>query len=705
MQPILSKRVASTTGKRKKPRYSLLFAVAFGLGVLGRGVGAALAAEPSRLPPTHVFQQDGKWHLENTYLKVSVEPKTGAWQVLDKRIQHAWPSTPEWKSGQDRLQKISADEKAGKLQWQMPLFWKDSKPSFVQVTLRLPADKPELAVEVDMPDRSVGMPNSRFWEPLVCTEQEGMIVIADYCNGRLYPVRHENLPRRWFAMDRLDMPWVGLADLKTGRGYMVIIQTSDDGQIEFRKFTHQGVSVWAPQIWWHPSMGQFGYPRKLLYYFVDRGGYVAMAKRYRAYAASLGLVVPFAEKLKANPELRRLFGAPDVWGGAGLQFAQQAHQAGIRRMILHGRFPPDQMRKINQLGYLTSEYDNYTDVLPVQSEDKIDRHHDLVPQNVVLKADGQRMTAWLTFDKKTQYMKRCPALWVRTAKKDIPKVLAEYPFLGRFIDVTTAEHLYECYDPAHRLTRGQKRQCGVELLSYVRSHRLAVGGEHGIWWAVPYVDYFEGMMSGSYYSWPAGHLIQPQSKQETFTSPWGGKYGDWAGYETWGIGHRHRVPLWELVFHDCVVTTWYWGDSSDFLLQAAPEVTPKKDAFNILYGTIPLLWADQKKGSWHKNREVFLRTYRNTCILHEAIAGTEMLSHEFVTPDRDVQKTTFSDGTVVIVNFGEKPYPLQVDGQRYVLPQNGFYVKGPNIEQRMELRDGKTLTTIRTADYQHQEEQ
>lgn len=704
MQRVVCAPVGFLSGKAKKTVQGLVFCVGFGLAVLAVGAADLWAGQPPSLPPTHVFQQDGKWHLENNYLKVSVDPKTGVWEVLDKRINHVWPSVAEWKSGEDRLQKISADQKAGLLRWQMPLFWKENKPQSVQVTLHLPADKAELNVEVDMPDRSVGMSNSRFWEPLLCTDEDGMIAVADYCNGHLYPVRHENLPRRWFRMDRLDMPWVGLTDLKTGRGYMVILETNDDGQIEFRKFAYQNVSVWAPQIWWHPSMGQFGYPRKIIYFFTDQGGYVALAKRYRAYAASQGLIVPFSEKLKANPELRRLFGAPDVWGGAGLGFAQEAHQAGIRRMILHGRFPPDQMRKINQLGYLTSEYDNYTDILPVDSEDKIDRSHALIPQSVVLQADGQRMKAWLTFDKKTQFMKRCPALWVRTAKKDIPKVLAEYPFLGRFIDVTTAESLYECYDPAHRLTRAEKRQCGQELLGYVRSHRLVVGGEHGIWWAVPHVDYFEGMMSGAYHFWPAGHLKQPKSKEETFDSPWGHKYGNWATYATWDIGHRYRAPLWELVFHDCVVTTWYWGDSSDFLLQAAPEITPKKDAFNILYGTIPLLWADQQKGAWHKNREVFLRTYRNTSILHEVIAGTEMLTHEFVTPDRDVQKTTFSDGAVVIVNFGEKPYELQADGQRWLLPQNGFYVKGPKIEQRMVLQDGKTITTIRSTDYQHQEE-
>ena len=205
-------------------------------------------------------------------------------------------------------------------------------------------------------------------------------------------------------------------------------------------------------------------------------------------------------------------------------------------------------------------------------------------------------------------------------------------------------------------------------------------------------------MSGNYYSWPAGYLLHPKSKEEEFSWPNGGKLGPWKDYEKYGIGHAFRVPLWELVFHDCVVSTWYWGDSNDFLLKAAPEVTAKKDAFNILYGTIPMFWANEE-GSWRTARDVFLQSYRNTCKLHEAIAGAEMLSHEFVTADRAVQRTRFSDGTEVVVNFGEKPQEVELSGVKYLLPQNGFAVKGPRIEQSRALVNGKPVTTIHAGDY------
>lgn len=635
--------------------------------------------------------------LQNARLRVTIDPQAGTLTVLEKESGQEWRSAHARRPGREPrfrdLRELSGPTRAVSLQADFA-----GKGSPLSVTLRLLGEDGDLSVEADMPRRDTEIKSFGFLDPLVTDSARAAIVVADYSNGHLYPANTKTPVHSYFAASRLDMPWIGVCDTARGTGYMVIIETSDDAHVVCRSQGAAGQEFAAPQVHWAPSLGKFGYARKLLYHFAPRGGYVALAKRYRAYAAQQGLLVTLAEKLRKNPNLQRLFGAPDVWGDGSLRFASEAKAAGVDKMLIHGKASPADMKAINELGYLTSEYDNYTDVFHLEPGKTVDSSHDRVPESVVLKADGQRMPAWLTFDKKQQYMKRCPALWVDAARQVVPGLLKTHPFLGRFVDVTTAEDLYECYDPKHPLSKGQKRQCGVELLGFMRSQRLVVGGEHGIWWGVPQEDYIEGMMSGGFCSWPSGHLIRPKTKADQFDTPWGGKYGKWESYEQWGIGHESRVPLWELVFHDCIVTTWYWGDSSDFLLQAAPEITPKKDAFNILYGTIPLLWASPE-GSWHTGRSAFLRTYRNTCKLHEAVAGAEMLSHEWLTPDRAMQRTRFSDGTEVVVNFGPQPRWVEVLSARRLLGQNGFAVKGPKIEQSLTLDGPRAVTTIRTPDY------
>jgi hypothetical protein len=639
------------------------------------------------------------WWLDNGQLEVRIEPGPGRLSITHKRTGRVW-TTPESAAqpGTPRFRNLRrAPEPARGLKLEVV-----SGTNQVTIDLGLAESGTDLFVEVGMADRQTPIRDLFPLEPVLPSSTQDVLIVADYCNGHLYPLDGQPLPRTWFNLWSIDMPWVGVCDLAQGHGYAVIVQTDDDACIRLVKTRlADGGQVWAPQVGFQPSYRQFRYARRFFYHFASEGGYVALAKRFRQYARQQGWVVTLAEKLKANPNIARLFGAPDVWGDASLQFARAAQAAGVEKMIIHGRTSSNDMATINALGYLTSEYDNYTDILQVEPGREPDAQHGQIPDDVVLKAEGQRMTAWLTWDKK-QYMKRCPALWVPTARLVVPKVLAQRPFLGRFIDVTTAEDLYECYDPKHPLTRSAKRDCGVALLSYVRSLGLVTGGEHGRYWAVPYLDYIEGMQSGGFYSWPAGHLIRPKSKDQQFASPWGGKYHSWDQYQQWGLGHAWRVPLWELVFHDCIVSTWYWGDASDFLLEAAPEVTPKKDAFNVLYGTIPLLWAN-KQGSWVTARDTFLRTYRNTCKLHQAIAGTEMLSHEFLTPDRAVQRTRFSDGTTVVVNFGEKPFEARLGEQTWLLPQNGFAVRGPRIEQTRALVNGKVHTHIRTKGWEFSE--
>lgn len=59
----------------------------------------------------------------------------------------------------------------------------------------------------------------------------------------------------------------------------------------------------------------------------------------------------------------------------------------------------------------------------------------------------------------------------------------------------------------------------------------------------------------------------------------------------------------------------------------------------------------------------------------------------------------------VRLNFGEKPFETKQGGKTWRLPQNGFAVEGPRIEQFPALVDGKSVTTIRTDKFQFTETQ
>ena len=135
-------------------------------------------------------------------------------------------------------------------------------------------------------------------------------------------------------------------------------------------------------------------------------------------------------------------------------------------------------------------------------------------------------------------------------RQRIPAELAMRPYLCRFIDTTTASPWNECYDPRHPMTRTQSREWKMKLLDYVSGDcKLVTGSETGHDAAVPFVDYFEGMLSLGPYRVPdAGRDIQ----RIWYDAP--------ERVAKFQLGQAYRLPLWELVYHDCVVAQWYWGD-------------------------------------------------------------------------------------------------------------------------------------------------
>ena len=54
-----------------------------------------------------------------------------------------------------------------------------------------------------------------------------------------------------------------------------------------------------------------------------------------------------------------------------------------------------------------------------------------------------------------------------------------------------------------------------------------------------------------------------------------------------------------------------------------------------------------------------IRQWRVVSELQSHVAMEKMVSHEFVSEDRNVQRSAFSDGTVVTVDFAENTYEIK----------------------------------------------
>ena len=125
---------------------------------------------------------------------------------------------------------------------------------------------------------------------------------------------------------------------------------------------------------------------------------------------------------------------------------------------------------------------------------------------------------------------------------------------------------------------------------------LVTGSETGHDAAVPFVHYFEGMLSLGPYRVPDSG----RDMQRIWTKcP--------SGWPSSRPGHDYRLPLWELVYHDCVVAQWYWGDYNNKL----PALWDRRDLFNALYGTPPMFMFNREL--WEQNKRALRAELPHGC--------------------------------------------------------------------------------------------
>lgn len=503
----------------------------------------------------------------------------------------------------------------------------------------------------------------------------GERIIVPENEGMGYPVDDTSLSL-WdlilFGGHGLCMAFYGVVNDETGAGWMSIVETADDASVHFTK---RG-GLWQVGVNWWPQRNAFGATRKQRYCFLEKGGHVAMCKRYRQYVQQLGRLKTFSEKVKTRPAIDKLIGAANIWcwdEKRRVEIVKELQAAGIERILWSGNGTAEQLAVMNSMtNVLTSRYDIYSDVMDPANLSKVRWASDewateAFPQDITWdRPDGTMRRAWGVELKEGTGMVYCVSLCDRQslpyARKRVKEDLEKKPFACRFIDTATACSWQECWNPAHPMTRSDSRAARVALLNVMSGEfGLVCGSETGHDAVVPVCDYFEGMLSIGRYRVPdAGrrmHIIWDDVPEEV------------AKYQ---VGETYRLPLWELVYHDCVVAQWYWGDYNNKL----PKIWHKRDLFNALYGTPPMYMFDYNQ--LQKQKEQFAASYRIAAPVARLTGYSEMVDHQILTRDRSVQQTRFANGVQVTVNFGVQPFKA-ADG-RMLAPQ-GHWVDTPKTAQ------------------------
>jgi len=427
--------------------------------------------------------------------------------------------------------------------------------------------------------------------------------------------------------------------------------------------------------------GKWGYARRLRIFAGD--SIAAVCASVRRWREELGNVRTLAEKMAHTPGVEKLLGAADVWfwddnNMNRLYFrpevpeetprdvrrvALEMKELGMDRILwnsFEGETPED-CAFLKEQGFLVGKYDIYRDVIPGPAREHVipyrlkrgEHHFKNWPGDVRMEEDGSLADAWQlhTLDGTMCYQNSiCDMCALRMTMEDVPPEIERVGYTSRFIDVQGGSSGSECWNPLHPCTRGDSLRYIRTQTEFLTDLGLVAGVEAG----------HEGTVLSYHFS--EGTISPFQFRQEDagrrMTSEF---YGDDVPEQIRNgmLNAALRVPLWELVYHDCAVNYWYWGDSAN----CCPDYLPVRDQFDALYGYPPLysLTATQ----WERLKERIAASYKRATQTARRVALLPMTGFDWLTEDRMVQRTVFGGEVAVTANFS---------GADYILP-DGSVVK------------------------------
>lgn len=442
------------------------------------------------------------------------------------------------------------------------------------------------------------------------------------------------------------MSWWGFQ--KGESAMMIIVETPNDAAYQF-EHPAGGPTVIGPR--WRPALGKLGYPRTARMCFIPDGNYVDMAKRYRSYVINTGLFVSLKDKIARKPIVKELIGTPIIRSGILtdyksdgarwkrdsttryklVSFDERAaefkkyKEMGLKSLCVvltgwpnkgYDRQHPDAMppapaaggwegmkrlaETCKDLGYLFSLHDQYRDYyLDAPSFNKQFAIHAEEEGGKANVFPGTRFGD--VKEGKIPYMDYWDGgkMAYLNGRFMLGHLNKNYQWLfkhdihpqGNYLDVFGYVPPDEDFNPEHPSTRTDGLNDRIKCYNWSRNNLGFVGTETACDWTIPYVD---------------------------FSSPLSAKNGI-------------TVPLWDLVYHDAILTPYNPDDLRGLLCGGMPQVSFRK---GIDAQTIKLLDRISE--------------------LNKRVALLEMTKHEFLDPNYRKERSTFADGTTVTVDWDKQ---------------------------------------------------
>lgn len=416
-----------------------------------------------------------------------------------------------------------------------------------------------------------------------------------------------------------------------------------------------------------PSLGKMRYRRDLVYQFFQQADYNTLAKAYRHVLKERGMLRTLQEKSIALPAISELIKSSFVHMGictyvqpdsrffdpddptknnSLTTFAKRKeemksyYQMGMKHLYLHldgwgiayDNGHPDVMPinekaggpegmaaladQLHELGYLFGIHDQYRDYYHRA------KSYDL--EYSVQDVDGNHYEHCFWAGGAQNYL--CASLAKDYVKRNFNHLFEQGIHLdGAYLDVFTCNDLDECANVNHQMTRRDCAEAREACFWYLVSQNILPSSEEVNEWA---------MRSLVFCHYAPYEFQMHESFPEQL------------------IG----IPLFNLVFHDCLVIPWMMDrPQDDYMLYAllnggAPYF--RRD------GAYPNIDGSFENGVLSPEEQV--ERCQMVSAFHEKVAGVEMVSHRLLDEKGRRQESCFANGWCVTIDLDQGAYHIEL---------------------------------------------
>ncbi|PAB60822.1 glycoside hydrolase [Anaeromicrobium sediminis] len=347
----------------------------------------------------------------------------------------------------------------------------------------------------------------------------------------------------------------------------------------------------------------------------------------------------------------------DVGNGFSTKMLNKLQELGIKKAWLSGdnmaqnwMLNESVAKKAIDAGYLIGAYDSYHSMHKpgIEKWDTAKFDKNLWETGGIMRKNGSYFDGFKRIGRKVSPLAAMPYV-----KNRMGKIMDSITVNSWFVDCDAAGELYEDYNPLHPASKEDDANARKERLQWmIDEYGLVVGSEGGNSYLSDTIHFAQGMMA-PVIAWGDADMRKnrdsefylgnywPMEGPQVFVKqvPLKEKYG-YIYYKP-----EFRLPLYQTVYHDSVITTSHWGSGS---LKFSNQIITNA-LTELLYNVQPLYNLNLEE--LEKHGEFISKYYSVFSKIHEITATEPLSEFEILTEDRLVQKTKFGDKVEVIANY------------------------------------------------------